>query len=410
MKFIRILLSLSLFTVAVSLVSAQTKQTPQEICDAREPVELTEMQFEAAEDVLVEGVDYRAIFCTGAGAVYVDLFEDVTPITVNNFVFLAEEGYYDGTTFHRVMDSFMAQGGDPTGTGRGGPGYVFEDEPVSFLVFDQPGLLAMANGGPDTNGSQFFITTSLPTHLNYIHTIFGHVLEGQENVVNIRLRDPQTDPDLGESLDSVIIITDPSTVETTYVAPEPATQEDIVALFDAFLSQLPPGISVDEEVSGVMTTEETVGSVPEAFQEGFATFAETYGHQYRYSARLLNDGCNPDQFFTFLSYTMDTFDSAASASAALVDDFPNLLATENGFELVEDTDHTYSLATQTCDGADGVHGMTLYTLGRYLITVEAIVPVEILEQVDMNTLLVEGVASPFEGILGSVYFPELTAE
>jgi len=410
MKLIRILLSLSLFAVALSVVSAQTPQTPQEICDASEPGELTEMQFEAPEEVLEDGVDYHAIFCTGAGAVYIDLFEDVAPITVNNFVFLAQEGYYDGTTFHRVMDSFMAQGGDPTATGAGGPGYQFEDEPVSFLVFDEPGLLAMANAGPGTNGSQFFITTAPTTHLNYVHTIFGNVLEGQENVVNIRLRDPQSDPNPGEALDSVIIITDPSTVDTTYEAPEPASQEDVVGLFDAFLSQMPPGISVDQEVSGVTTTEETVASVPEAFQEGFATFAEAYGHQYRYSVRLLNDECSPDQFFTFLRYTMDTFESADSASDALADDFPNTLATENGFELVEDTDHTYSQAVQTCDGADGVYGMTLYTRGRYLITVEAIVPVELLDQVDMNTLLVEGVASPFEGILGSVYIPELRSE
>ena len=117
------------------------------------------MRFQEAETVLEPDVDYRAIFCTTAGTVYVDLYESLTPMTVNNFVFLAQQGYYDNTTFHRVIPDFMVQGGDPTATGSGGPGYQFGDEPVGFLTFDRPGLLAMANAGPGTNGSQFFITT-----------------------------------------------------------------------------------------------------------------------------------------------------------------------------------------------------------------------------------------------------------
>lgn len=410
MKFIRIVVSLALFALALSLVSAQTAQTPQEICDATDPSELSEMQFDAPEQVLEAGVDYRAIFCTSAGAVYIDLFEEMTPVTVNSFVFLAQQGYYDGTTFHRVMESFMAQGGDQTATGTGGPGYRFEDEPVGFLVFDQPGLLAMANSGPATNGSQFFITTAPTPHLNYKHTIFGDVLEGQENVVNIRLRDPQADPNPGEALDAVVIITDPSTVDSTYELSAPASQEDVVAVFGVFLSTLPPQIPVGEEVSGIFTTEETVSSVPEAFQEDFANFAEAYAHQYRYNARLLNGECDPNQFFTFLQYTIDAFDSADGASGALVDDFPNTLATANGFELVEGTDHTYTLATQTCSGGDGILGMALYTRGRYLVTIQAIVPVEILEQVEMNVLLEQGVASPFESVLGPIYLSELRSE
>ena len=123
--------------------------------------------------------DYAADFRTNYGNFRVRLLQGQTPITVNNFVFLAQQGYYDGLTFHRVIEDFMIQGGDPTGNGTGGPGYVFQDEIVPGLVFDAPGKLAMANGGPGTNGSQFFITTVPTPHLNGNHTIFGVVAEGQ---------------------------------------------------------------------------------------------------------------------------------------------------------------------------------------------------------------------------------------
>jgi cyclophilin family peptidyl-prolyl cis-trans isomerase len=134
---------------------------------------------------LREQADYRATLETSCGRVELDLYEDQTPITVNSFAFLAEKGFYDGLTFHRVIQDFMIQGGDPEGTGAGGPGYQFEDEIVKDLNFDRPGLLAMANSGEDTNGSQFFITTGEPSHLNGIHTIFGEVTEGMDVVEEI---------------------------------------------------------------------------------------------------------------------------------------------------------------------------------------------------------------------------------
>ena len=127
--------------------------------------------------------DYLADFHTNQGNFRVKLFSAQTPVTVNNFVFLAQQGFYDGLIFHRVIDGFMIQGGDPTGTGGGGPGYKFQDEIVPGLVFDSPGKLAMANAGPGTNGSQFFITVAATDWLNGNHTIFGEVTEGQ-NVVN----------------------------------------------------------------------------------------------------------------------------------------------------------------------------------------------------------------------------------
>ena len=128
------------------------------------------------------GSEYAADFRTSLGNFRVELLATQTPVTVNNFVFLAKEGFYDGVIFHRVIENFMIQGGDPTGTGGGGPGYRFEDEIVPGLVFDAPGKLAMANAGPGTNGSQFFITTVPTPHLNGNHTIFGTVTEGQEVV------------------------------------------------------------------------------------------------------------------------------------------------------------------------------------------------------------------------------------
>ncbi len=117
---------------------------------------------------------------TAKGDVVVELFADKTPITVANFVNLIQHKYYDGLVFHRVIPDFMVQGGCPLGTGTGSPGYSFEDEFVGELKFDRPGLLAMANSGPATNGSQFFITHVPTDWLNHKHTIFGAVLEGQE--------------------------------------------------------------------------------------------------------------------------------------------------------------------------------------------------------------------------------------
>ena len=111
---------------------------------------------------------------TSEGALELQLRPDVAPATVANFLEYARAGFFDGTIFHRVIPKFMIQGGDPMGTGRGGPGYRFEDETTPDVVFDAPGLLAMANAGPNTNGSQFFITDrSTPSHLNGKHTIFG---------------------------------------------------------------------------------------------------------------------------------------------------------------------------------------------------------------------------------------------
>ena len=123
---------------------------------------------------------YTAVIRTNLGNMDLELFAAQAPVTVNNFIFLANDGFYDGVVFHRVIPSFMIQGGDPLGRGTGGPGYRFQDEFVASLTFDQPGKLAMANSGPATNGSQFFVTTAPTPHLNNAHTIFGQITQGQD--------------------------------------------------------------------------------------------------------------------------------------------------------------------------------------------------------------------------------------
>jgi cyclophilin family peptidyl-prolyl cis-trans isomerase len=133
---------------------------------------------------------YMATVETDLGTMAIRLFADKVPVTVNNFVFLAREGFYDGTIFHRVIKDFMVQGGDPTGTGRGGPGYRFKDEFRPELRHDKAGTVSMANAGPNTNGSQFFIT-HLPTPwLDGKHTVFGYLEDGIDVLLAIPPRDP----------------------------------------------------------------------------------------------------------------------------------------------------------------------------------------------------------------------------
>lgn len=134
--------------------------------------------------------NYYATFRTDKGDIKVKLFASKVPNTVNNFVFLANEGFYDNTIFHRVINDFMAQGGDPTGTGMGGPGYKFKDEFDSSLRHDKPGILSMANAGPNTNGSQFFITHVPTPWLDNKHSVFGEVIEGLDVLLSIPERNP----------------------------------------------------------------------------------------------------------------------------------------------------------------------------------------------------------------------------
>src|SRR5215470_15189670 len=150
---------------------------------------------------------YTAVMHTGKGDIRIQLFAEQAPITVNNFVFLAREGFYNNTTFHRVIGGFMAQGGDPTGTGTGGPGYQFNDESGALaLPHDRAGILSMANAGRNTNGSQFFITYGPTPHLNGKHGVFGCVTEGIDVLRALRERDPQRDRNPGDAIIAIDIL------------------------------------------------------------------------------------------------------------------------------------------------------------------------------------------------------------
>jgi cyclophilin family peptidyl-prolyl cis-trans isomerase len=158
--------------------------------------------------IIDQNKKYLATFKMAKGGDFVvQLFPDKAPKTVNNFVFLARDGYYDGVTFHRVLEGFMAQGGDPTGTGRGGPGYYFEYE-ANDLKFDKPGVVAMANQGAQTptNGSQFFITFGPTPQLDGGYTIFGQVIQGMDVVNGITRRDPDANPSFqGDVIQTITI-------------------------------------------------------------------------------------------------------------------------------------------------------------------------------------------------------------
>ena len=150
---------------------------------------------------------YTATIKTPRGDIVIKLRPDLAPETVNSFVFLARDGYYNGLTWHRVLADFMAQGGDPTGTGMGGPGYTVKGEFSANVSFDTPGYVAMARPGNDVNGngSQFFITTAPATYLDNQYTIFGEVTAGQDIVKGIPLRDPQSATTPGEAMESITI-------------------------------------------------------------------------------------------------------------------------------------------------------------------------------------------------------------
>lgn len=148
---------------------------------------------------------YSARFKTERGEIVCELFADDAPLTVENFINLARAGFYDRVTFHRVIPGFMAQGGDPTGTGSGGPGYSFGDELSPKRRHDGPGVLSMANAGPNTNGSQFFLTFGPTPHLDGRHTVFGRVTSGMDVLRSLRERDPQRDPKPGDTIETIEI-------------------------------------------------------------------------------------------------------------------------------------------------------------------------------------------------------------
>lgn len=168
---------------------------------------LEDQQFSECPPMEIDPLnEYYATVQTEKGDIVLELFPETAPIAVNSFIFLAENGWYDGVTFHRVLQGFVAQAGDPTGTGMGGPGYAFINEVDEDLLFNRSGLLAMANSGADSNGSQFFITMGPAEHLNGGYTIFGQVIEGMDVVESLTPRNPAESNDLPPG-DQIITVT-----------------------------------------------------------------------------------------------------------------------------------------------------------------------------------------------------------
>lgn len=161
---------------------------------------MTQKQWASAPAMQIDPKkSYTATITTNRGTIEIKLYPEYAPKTVNNFVFLTREGFYDGLTFHRVISNFMIQGGDPTGIGSGGPGYRFADETAGNPLKHETGVLSMANAGPNTNGSQFFITHSPQPHLNGQHTVFGKVTNGMDVVNTTRQGDVMTSVKITES-------------------------------------------------------------------------------------------------------------------------------------------------------------------------------------------------------------------
>ncbi len=411
-KLSLLILVVVLLMSSVAFAAQSEAQTPEQLCAAAAPVsDPANRSFTQAEQVLEAGVDYRAIFCTGAGPVYVDLFENETPITVNNFVFLAQQGFYNNTTFHRVIQDFMAQGGDPTATGTGGPNYQFQNEIVPTLTFDQPGRLAMANAGPDTNGSQFFITTGPATHLNGGYNLFGQVIQGEANVRNIQLRDPATATEPGTALDTVLIITDPTTVlleERT--AP---TQDEVVAAMDQVDSTITADISnILENQKGVFTTDELVSAAPEAIRDALSTLLTTNNHEYRVSSLINNKGCDLTNVqFISLGYTIDAFATPEDAAAALADPAMAQLPLQNGFTDSKTEDGiaypVFTAQTTACD-QPAIHAMTYWQHGAFVVTAEMTVPAEGNADQPFGAILTGFVGQQlFEPFLGGILYRDI---
>ncbi|MBW4435645.1 MAG: peptidylprolyl isomerase [Pleurocapsa minor GSE-CHR-MK-17-07R] len=346
-----------------ALPASAQAQSPQAICDGVRPLPPEVREFEAPETVLEPGIDYVAIFCTGAGAVTVDLFENATPETVNNFVFLAQNGYYNLTTFHRVIPDFMAQGGDPSATGSGGPGYQFGDEFVGALYFDRPGLLAMANAGPNTNGSQFFITTAATDWLDYRHTIFGEVVQGYENVEAIEIRDPATATAPGTQLLTVLIVDDPALLDMEFPAQEPASRDIVQNALDEIGSAVGAPLTVNAEVSVISDGADYAATLEEATAAGLTD----NGLEYHVGAQVDNSDCQLEQFpIGSFGYALDAFPDAASAAAALDSGAFASLQVANGFTAAEGSD-VFTAQTTLCDQPMTTETLS-YQVGRFVAT------------------------------------------
>lgn len=372
--------------VSAPSVVAQEQRTPAELCaSAEEDIQEPESrEFEQAEDVLQEGVDYGAVLCTQQGPIYLDLLEEEAPLTVNNFVFLAQQGFYNNITFHRVLPGFMAQGGDPSGTGSGGPGYSFGDETDNGLTFEQPGLLAMANSGPDTNGSQFFITYAPTTHLDGAHTIFGRVVQGIEVAELLTPRDPQYGPTFeGDLLNTVVITEDPAGVNSTPDGP-PSLDHLQALLENAIATQISTVYTPVAELSHTFDAEQEAESWAEQGGDELVAFMSDFlaGKNFGGTAALVMVGecpATPEEMPIWgLGFQVADYQEADAGEAVVFDEARSEKLVETGaFESYEDPaefgGRIYRMPDESWCNENGVAYRYEVPYGRYVLTVDLVV-------------------------------------
>jgi len=406
--------------VEFSIAGADVSGTPEAICEQVMPVaDAPDVSLSGPEDVLEEGVDYRAIFCTDVGPVYIDLLETWAPETVNNFVYLSGIGFYNNTIFHRVLADFMAQGGDPEGTGTGGPGYRFEDEFVSFITFDRPGLLAMANAGPNTNGSQFFITTVPTPHLNFRHSIFGDVLTGQETVEAIQQRDPQSpEPADPTILETVVIITESDNIEADI--PDEVEVASASDFIEGFAGLEDPQILPEDLLEGLnspqeLNTTSTVRTAPSSVQNDFRSALNDNGHRFRVTVGVNNTACSADYFFQDLTYTLDAFESAEAATTFIETGVLGEIALADGYEetVTDLTDApVFIQAVEGCgEDSAATAGRVHLQRGRYVATVSGVFGDDIMSQAqqaaDIGAVLEQNITRLFEPLVVEAFRSEI---
>ncbi|MBA3870349.1 MAG: peptidylprolyl isomerase [Anaerolineae bacterium] len=400
--------------VVAEYTASADAQTPEQMCAAAVPAKDPDnRKFTKAEQVTQAGVDYRAIFCTAVGPVYVDLTEKETPIAVNNFVFLAQKGFYNNTTFHRVLPNFMAQGGDPTATGTGDAGYKFNDEITPSLTFNAPGKLAMANSGANTNGSQFFITVAPQTNLNGGYTLFGLVVKGQANVSKIELRDPDQKPTKpGTALNTVLIVTDPSKVITSDTPP-PA-QADVAKAMDGVDAMISAELaSTLENKKSSQATADVVSAAPEAARSDLAALFKAHNHQYRVSSTINNKACDITQIqFYSTTYSLDAYASAKDAAAAIADPAMEKIALESGFTdkvVSPELTFPYFTAKETVCEKPVIHAMTYWRRGNFVVTAQVIWPADAQQGADvLDKVLGQFVGERlYEPLLSTVLYTDI---
>ncbi len=410
---LRIIIVLSLIMPVALMFNPVTQaqtdaKTPAALCEEAQPniTEPSSRSFDEPEQVLEDDVDYYAIFCTESGAVFVDLLEQYAPITVNSFVFLAQEGFYNNSNFHRVMADFMAQGGDPVGNppGTGGPGYQFQDEFLPFLTFERPGWLAMANSGPSTNGSQFFITRVPTTHLNWRHTIFGEVLEGQEVVDNM----PDTDAGGNDALYTVLIITDPAQVETTFAAPTPATGDEVLDAINGIFGEDPALSNIE---NAVYDLDEAVGRVEPGAQEAARDLYESHGFGFEAGGFWEVATCEEPALLGIGTWVTD-WGTAENAAGFTSDSSFDELMTTQGFSLIDSSETFTGLGYTTelfysrpDDGFCSVPATRYrYTWHRerYTITLDVIIAQNVVPEEQVPMIIADRIARTVASLLGDI--------